>query len=255
MDNYNILSVRNLCAGYGKKKILHNISMDFSPGKITAIIGPNGCGKSTLLKTIVKLIPKISGEISVSGTHIEKLGHIALARQIAYVPQSRSVPELTVMSMALHGRFPYLNYPRRYRKEDIEIAKKALEITELTDYSDEYISNLSGGTRQRVYLAMALAQSTPIILMDEPSSFMDISFQIKLMELCKMLAEKGKAVIMVLHDLASALKYADYIIVMRDGKNQGCGTPEEVFESGILNNAFNVEIKRINSNGQIIYYW
>ncbi len=255
MDNHNILSVRNLCAGYGKKEILHNISMDFSVGTINAVVGPNGCGKSTLLKTMVRLIPKISGDVTVMGTPIEKYGHTALARKIAYVPQNRSVPELTVMSMILHGRFPYLSYPRRYRKEDIDAAKKALEITELSEYSDEYISNLSGGTRQRVFLAMALAQSTPIILMDEPSSFMDISFQIKLMELCKKLAEKGKAVIMVMHDLSSALKYADYIFVMNVGKNQGSGSPEEIFESGILNDVFKVEIKRINSNNQIIYFW
>lgn len=249
-----LLSAQNLCAGYHGKEILHDVTVGFQSGKITVIAGQNGCGKSTLLKAMIRLIPKNSGSVLAGGTSIEELSSAALARRVSYLPQNKPIPDLTVMTMVLHGRFAHLGYPRHYRKEDIEIASEVLRITELTEYADEYISHLSGGTQQRVFLAMALAQSAPVILMDEPTSFMDLSHQRKFMELCRRLADQGKAVVMVLHDLPSALKYADEIVVMSQGKIVSSGNPQDVFESGILNQVFEINLQKIETPNGTIYY-
>ena len=254
MDENILLSTKDLCAGYNKKQILHDISLEFERGKITVIAGENGCGKSTLLKSLIRIVPKTKGEIVVDGQNAETLTSVQLARKIAYLPQNKSIPDLTVMTMVLHGRFAHLSYPRRYRKEDLDAAQRALEITDLTEFADKKISHLSGGTAQRVFLAMTLAQSSPVILMDEPTSFMDISHQMKFMELCKNLANSGKAVVMVLHDLPAALKYADKIILMSQGKVISSGTPNQIFESGSLDRAFNVNFKRVHTDNGDIYY-
>ncbi|MDE6745255.1 MAG: ABC transporter ATP-binding protein, partial [Oscillospiraceae bacterium] len=173
---------------------------------------------------------------------------------VAYLPQKKNIPDLTGMTMVLHGRFAHLSYPRRYRKEDIAAAEEALRITELTELADENMSRLSGGTQQRAFLAMALAQSSPVILMDEPASFMDISYQLKLMELSRRLADSGKAVVMVLHDLPAALKYADVMIVMSEGSTAAVGTPDEVFESGVLDRVFGIQMKRTVTENGFLYY-
>lgn len=177
-----------------------------------------------------------------------------LARNVAYLPQKKNIPDLTVMTMVLHGRFAHLGYPRRYRKEDIAAAEEALKVTELTEFADENMSRLSGGTQQRAFLAMALAQSSPVILMDEPATFMDISYQIKLMELSGRLSDSGKAIVMVLHDLAAALKYADEMIVMSEGRIVASGAPEKVYESGVLDRVFGIRLKRVSASDGVVYY-
>ena len=250
-----ILSVKNLCAGYDNKEILHRISLNFDSGKVIAIVGPNGCGKSTLLKTLIGLVPKTDGDILCDGAPADSLTSAQRARKIAYLPQSKNIPDLSVMTMVLHGRFAYLGYPRRYRKEDISAAENALRITELSQYANENISTLSGGTQQRVFLAMALAQDSPVILMDEPNSFMDISYQIKFMKLCRHLADEGKTIVMVLHDLPTALKYADEIAVMSGGEMISCGTPDEIYNSSVLDRVFAVTIKKIQTDEGIHYYY
>lgn len=249
-----LMSAEGLSSGYGGRKILNNISVCFESGKVTVITGPNGCGKSTLLKTLIRLIPPISGRIIANGKDTAKMTSAELARIAAYLPQKKNIPDLSVMTMVLHGRFAHLSYPRRYRKEDIAIAEEALKTTELSELAEENMSNLSGGTQQRVFLAMALAQSSPVILMDEPTSFMDISHQIKFMELARRLADNGKAVVMVLHDLPAALKYADTIIVISNGTIAACGTPEEIFQSGILDRVFGIAMKRTIIENGFVYF-
>ena len=197
--------------------MLCRYAVTLESGKVTIVVGPNGCGKSTLLKSLIRLNPHSSGEILVNGINIEQYSSINLAKKIAYLPQNRNVPEITVLKMVLHGRFPYLSYPRRYKKEDIEKAREALCWAEMEELAEQSMSSLSGGTRQKVYIAMAIAQDTPVILMDEPTSFLDIAHQLRLMELAKELAKKGKAVVLVLHDLSLAMRIADVIVVMADG--------------------------------------
>lgn len=249
-----ILSTKNLCSGYGEREVLHNVSVAFQRGKITVIAGQNGCGKSTLLKTLIRLNPKTGGEITVAGKPMESYSSAMLARNVSYLSQNKTIPDLTVMTMVLHGRFAHLGYPRRYRPEDIAIAKRAMEVTEITEYADEYISSLSGGTQQRVFLAMALAQSAPVILMDEPTSFMDLSHQMRFMSLCRSLADEGKAVVMVLHDLSAALQYADELVVLSHGEVAACGEPEEVYQSGILDRVFDIHLQRIETPKGMLYY-
>ena len=234
-------------AGYEDKEVIHGANMKFEPGKITALIGPNGCGKSTLLKTLVRIKEHTSGQILVDGEPVEKLSSVQLARKVAYLPQSKKAPDITVLRMVLHGRFAYLSYPRRYREQDIEIAKKALRWAGMEHKADQNVSRLSGGMQQKVYIAMALAQDADTILMDEPTIYLDIAHQLRLMQMARQLADEGKAVVMVLHDLSQALRTADEVIVLYEGDIVQKGTPDEVFESGCLQKAFGVEIERIHT--------
>ncbi len=253
MDNI-LLSAKGISSCYNGREVLHKVSSDINGGKVTAIIGPNGSGKSTLLKTLIGIVPKKEGEIFSEGKSTDSMSSLEIARRIAYLPQMKSVPDLTVRTMVLHGRFSHLSYPRRYRKEDLESVEKAMEITGITEYAEKNVSSLSGGTVQLVFLAMALAQSSPVILMDEPTSFLDISHQIKLMKLCRGIVSEGRAVAAVLHDIPLALKYADNMIVMSNGKIVLYGTTSDVYKSGVLNRVFNVEVKEAAAETGIIYY-
>ena len=172
---------------------------------------------------------------------------------MAYLSQSKSVPDITVLKMVLHGRFAYLNYPRRYRKEDYEIARNALAWVGLSDLEDEPLNRLSGGMRQKVYIAMALAQDTPVILMDEPTTYLDIYHQLKTMDMARDLAKEGKTVIMVLHDLSQALRTADELVVLHEGQVQAKGTPQEVFESGKLTEVFGVHVEQVKTQSGYHY--
>ena len=242
-----MIKLENVCAGYHGKEVLHNINLTFEPGKVTVLTGPNGCGKSTLLKSLIRLNPHISGKIWVEETPIEELDSVSLAQRIAYLPQSKKAPNITVLRMVLHGRFAYLKYPRRYRKEDFEIAEKALEWVGIAELADENVSCLSGGTQQKVYIAMALAQNTPTILLDEPTTYLDISHQLKMMEMVRSLAAQGKSVVMVLHDLSQAFQTADKIAVMSEGKIVSDASPEELYLSGVIDEIFGIQFRRVQT--------
>ena len=157
----------------------------------------------------------------------------------------QSAPDISVLRMVLHGRFAYLNYPRRYREEDIAVARKALQWAGLSDLEDENVSRLSGGMQQKVYIAMALAQDAATILMDEPTTYLDVAHQLRLMDMAKQLADEGKAVVMVLHDLSQALRTADRVVVLHDGQIAAEGTPDDVFESGKLQEVFGIGMERV----------
>lgn len=242
-----MIRIKNVCAGYGEKEVLHDVNMTFEPGKITALIGPNGCGKSTLLKCLVRIHKHSKGEIFVNEVPIDALSTTQLARHVAYLPQSKKAPDLSVLKMVLHGRFVYLSYPRMYRACDIEIAKKALAWAGMEEKADEMVSQLSGGMQQKAYIAMALAQDADTILMDEPTTYLDVAHQLRLMEMARRLANDGKAVVMVLHDLSQALRTADEVVLLHEGRVLYAGTPEEVYNSGNLQKAFGVQIERVHT--------
>ena len=250
-----MVELKNVCAGYEGREVLHQINLKIEPGKVTVLAGPNGCGKSTLLKTMMGMLPKTAGEIRVDGKALEEYKTVELVQKIAYLPQSRNVPEISVLRMVLHGRFPYLKYPRRYSEQDMEIARKALQQVGMEQYAEESVSRLSGGMQQKVYIAMALAQDTPVILMDEPTSFLDIAHQMKLMEMAKELAAQGKAGVLSLHEISMALRGADQILVLSNGALVQSGSPEAVFSSGILTKVFGVEIKRVRTEEGWQYYF
>lgn len=250
-----MIKLVNVCAGYDGEEVLHHINLEIQHGKVTVLVGPNGCGKSTLLKALVRLNPHSAGEIMVGDRVIGEYDSASLARQIAYLPQKRNVPDISVLKMVLHGRFPYLKYPRRYRPKDIEVARQALQWVGLEHLADENVNRLSGGNQQKVYIAMALAQDTPIVLMDEPTTYLDISHQLRVMELAHRLAKEGKAVVMVLHDLSLALQTADCVGVVSDGELVRFGTAGEIYESGVVDEVFGVKVRRMNIEGKWKYYY
>ena len=242
-----MIELKNVCAGYDGKTVLHDANVSFEPGKITVLVGPNGCGKSTLLKSIVRINPHSSGEVLIGGVSIQKMEQKQLARNVAYLAQNKTAPDISVMKMVLHGRFAHLSYPRKYRQKDIEIAKNALKWAGMEAESEKIVSKLSGGMQQKVYIAMALAQDADTILMDEPTTYLDVVHQLRLMEMARQLAKAGKAVVMVLHDLTQALQIADQVVVLKEGKIIAQGTSDEIYESGSLQRAFGVEVERVHT--------
>ena len=228
-----MIELKNVCAGYGRKMVLENINFAPETGKITGIIGPNGCGKSTLLKTVVGLADVMGGEILVGGKNKVQLSSTQIAREAAYLPQSKATPDMTVKQIVLHGRFPHLDYPRRYKKEDCEIAEEAINKMGLAD------------------IKMALCQRSPVILMDEPTTYLDIAHQLRLCSIIKELADMGKTVVTVLHDLPLAMKICDDVCVMNNGKTVFSGTPDEVVASGIIEKVFEIKMKKLD--GEYIY--
>ena len=250
-----MIQVQRISAGYGGKPVIRDISLELVPGQMLVLLGPNGCGKSTLLRSIAGLQPLSAGEILVDQAPIRRLTHRQLAQKITYLPQSRGVPNITAYRMVLHGRFPYLSYPRRYRPEDHAAARRALEQADAWELASLPVQTLSGGQRQKVYLAMALAQDTQTILMDEPTTYLDIPHQLELMEFSRRLAREGRAVVLVLHDLCLALRFAHRGAVMEEGRLLQTGTPDELFSSGILEQTFHTPIRRIQTEQGWRYYY
>ncbi len=242
-----MLEIKNLSAGYPGHPVLQNLSLSIPEGAVTVIAGPNGCGKSTLLKALAGILPA-SGSAVLDGVELLRLSARERARKMAYLPQNRQVPEISVKNLVLHGRFPYLSYPRRYRQEDLRAADAAMEKMGISELAQRNLITLSGGQRQKVYIAMALAQDTPVVLMDEPNAFLDIAHQLQLMEQAKKLAGEGKTVVLVLHDLSLALEYGDFLAVLSERTCLFRGSPEEVFLSGCLDRAFGVEVCRFSTS-------
>ena len=250
-----MIELQNVTVGYGGKPVLREVSMAFPPGQVTVLLGPNGCGKSTLMKTALGLLPRQGGEILYDGVDLARLTARQVARKAAYLPQSREIPSITARRMVLHGRFPYLGYPRKYRPEDYAAAEQALRAVDALDLAGLDVQTLSGGQRQRVYLAMALAQDTETILMDEPTTYLDVRHQLEVMETARRLAGQGRAVVLVLHDLCLALRTADRVAVLWDGALRQTGTPEEAFSGGVLDRAFGIRLCRMETSGGWQYYY
>lgn len=249
-----MIELKNLSAGYYGKEIIKNIDLELIPGEVLVIVGPNGSGKSTLLKAVLGMLEPMEGSVFYDGEDIRNLSRKQIAKKAAFLTQSRNTPSIAALRMVLHGRFPYLAYPRSYGKKDYEIARQAMEVTGSSDYEEKNVNELSGGQRQGVYLAMALAQDTETVLMDEPTTYLDIHRQLQTMETAKKLAREGKAVVLVLHDLALAMRTADRIAVMEEGKILCCDEPEKIYETGVLNQVFKVEVCRVETPHGPQYY-
>ena len=250
-----MIALRQLRVGYPGRLVLEDVSLDFRPGEVLAILGPNGCGKSTLLRTANGLLPKLEGEILVDGRSITKMSAKEVAQKIAYLPQSRMVPSITAGRMVLHGRFPYLSYPRRYRAEDHAMVRRALDWVGASELADRTLAELSGGQRQTVYLPRALAQETETVSMDEPTTYLDVSCQLEVMALARRLAEEGRAVVMVLHDLTLALRYAHRAALFCAGRLERTGTPEELYESRALEPVMGVSLGRVETEAGWRYFY
>ena len=251
-----MIELKNVSAGYDGKTVVKDASLTFEPGKITVLAGPNGCGKSTLLKSIVGIVPHTTGEILINEISTKEMNTKQVAKEVAYLAQNKKAPDISVMKMVLHGRFAHLNYPRKYRAQDIEISRNAISWAGLEAESETMVSKLSGGMQQKVYIAMALAQDTEVILMDEPTTYLDVAHQLRLMEMVKNLAKEGKTIVMVLHDLSQAMQIADKIIVMKDGRIISKGSPEEVYKNRSLETAFGVKIEKLQTKeGEDVWHY
>lgn len=237
-----MIELQNVTAGYPFQTVLHDISFLIPKGKLISIIGKNGSGKSTLLKTIIGIVAAQSGKIFVDDQLSEKVSRLDKAKKISYLAQGKAVSEMTVEQLVLHGRFPHLTYPRRYGDKDRKLANEALKQMGIADIADAPLFALSGGLRQKAYIAMALAQNTDYILLDEPTAFLDISSQVDFMKILRSLADSGKGIVTVMHDLPLAFVFSDSIAVIKDGQFAVCDTPRNVCASGIVKEIFGIDL-------------
>jgi iron complex transport system ATP-binding protein len=237
------LYTNDLSIGYGERLIVKSLSVEIPDKKITTIIGSNGCGKSTLLKAITRITPHQSGTVLLDGKDISKENTKILAKKIALLPQSpESANGLTVGELVSYGRFPYQSGFGRLTKKDYEVIDWALEVTGITEFKFRPVDALSGGQRQRVWIAMALAQETDIIFLDEPTTYLDMAHQLEVLELLQKLnREQERTIIMVLHDLNQAARFADYIIALKDGEIVKAGACEEVIVPKVLEQVFQID--------------
>lgn len=249
-----MIELQNLTAGYREHAVLEHVDLCFPEGNVTVLLGPNGCGKSTLLKTALGLLPPLEGQILYDGTPLSELAPVQVARRAAYMAQSRGIPNIEARRMVLHGRFPYLPFPRRYRKSDHEVVDRALQQADALELAHCRMEELSGGQRQKIYLAMALAQQTKTIFMDEPTTWLDVRHQMEVMRTAKDLAAAGKAVVLVSHDLCLALRTADRVALLSQGRLVQVDTPLHVYESGTLDKVFGVHVCRVCVNGTWQYF-
>lgn len=237
------LDFKDLRVAYDNKVIIEELTSSIEKGKITSIIGPNGCGKSTLIKSISRILNKQSGRLFINGRDLEQLSGKEIARELAFLAQITSSPEgITVRELVAYGRFPYQKPFSGLAKEDTQYIDWALRVSNLKEIENERVDSLSGGQRQRVWIAMALAQGTDIIILDEPTTYLDISYQIELLNLLKTLnEEKNKTILMVLHDINQAAKYSHNIIAMKNGEIIAKGSPREVINKENLNKIYGVK--------------
>jgi len=237
------LHIHNLHNGYGDAKILHGITATLPEGKITALIGPNGCGKSTLLKTLARLLPPQSGDITLDGEAIYHMSPRRFARRLSLLPQHHMVPEgISVRTLVGYGRSPYLNLWGRLGKADLDIVARVMAATHTDTLADKRVDELSGGQQQRAFLAMTLAQETPYLLLDEPTTYLDLNHQIALMDMMRAQQEKGTTVITVLHDLNQATRFATNLVVMKDGAVVASGPPTEVLTAELVESVFGLPV-------------
>ena len=236
---------QGVTTGYGQEDVLHEVTFTVPDGSVTTLLGPNGCGKTTLLRAAAGQLPLRAGSIRLYGKALESYDRKELARTVAFMPQVRSVPAITVGALIAHGRFPYLGFSRRMRGEDREAVQRAMAAVGVEAWAQRDLRALSGGERQRVYIAMALAQDTRVIILDEPTTYLDPGRQFELLELISSLNRRGKTVVMVLHDLAHALRYSSQILLLNRGRAVLCASPEELFLSGQLERVFGVSVHKV----------
>lgn len=243
MTRERSLSASGLSLGYGDRLIVEGLNLEVAPGEITSIVGANGCGKSTLLRAMARLLPPRSGQVILDGKALSSQPTKEVARILGLLPQSPTAPEgIVVADLVGRGRHPHQGLLGRWSARDHEVVAEALEATHIVDLAERPVDELSGGQRQRVWIAMALAQETDILLLDEPTTFLDVANQLEILDLVTDLNErKGTTVVMVLHDLGLAARYSHRLVAMRDGAITASGRPEEVVTEEIVKQVFGID--------------
>ncbi|WP_027350082.1 ABC transporter ATP-binding protein [Halotalea alkalilenta] len=241
------LEASGIAMDYGHRRVIERLDLRLPEGKVTAIVGPNGCGKSTLLAGLARLHAPSAGVILLDGEPIYSLAPRDVARRLALLPQEANAPDgLTVLELVQFGRQPHQGWLRQWSEEDQRVLDAAIRAADLVELADRPLESMSGGQRQRAWLAMAIAQTTPLLLLDEPTSALDLGHQIEVFELIRSLSEEGgKTVVMVVHDLVSACRYADHLVAMLDGRIVAEGTPTEVVTPELVRELYGIDCRLV----------
>lgn len=237
--------LENLASGYEQVRVFEGLNLTIEEGKVTTIIGPNGCGKSTLLKTIGRILKKQQGTVYLQEQNMQNLSTKDIAKKLAILSQTPIAPgQLKVEELIAYGRYPHRNNVNRLTNKDEEMIEWALTVTNTMEYRNRELAQLSGGQRQRVWLAMALAQETNILLLDEPTTYLDMAHQLEVLDIVKSLNEQHSCtVVMVLHDINHAARYSDHLIAMRNGIIMQTGTPQEILSAEVMRKVFNIDAR------------
>ena len=236
------LAAEAITIGYGAAPILREVTLAVPPGRLTAIIGPNGSGKSTLLRTFARILKPGAGRVTLDGRPLSALGHREIARHIAMLPQSPATPAaMNVTELVARGRTPHLGLLRPWSAGDSAAVERALEMTHLEHLARTPLRALSGGQRQRAWIAMALAQDCPILLLDEPTSFLDIEHQVEVLKLLRHLAGQGRTVVCVLHEINLTARFADRVVALRDGRIGFKGPPAQAITEQTIRDTFGLD--------------
>ena len=235
------LTAREITLRYGDRVVSTRLSIDIPDGAFTAIVGPNACGKSTLLSALVRLLRPDSGQVEFDGREVGRYATKALAKQLGFLPQDPLAPDdIKVRQLVARGRFPHQSMLALWSPEDEEAVDGAMAAAGVGDLADRPVQELSGGQRQRVWMAMVLAQQTPCLLLDEPTSFLDITHQYQLLGLLARLRDQGRTVVAVLHDINQACRFADHLIAMKDGRVVAEGDPGDVVDAALIKDVFDL---------------
>jgi iron complex transport system ATP-binding protein len=239
------LSAQKLSLAYEGNQVIQNLTLNIPPRQITALVGANGCGKSTLLRGLVRLLKPSQGTVYLDGQSIAQRPTKTVARQLGLLPQSPVPPEgLTVRDLVAQGRYPYQNWLQQWSAQDERYVRQALETVDLAELGDRPLDTLSGGQRQRAWIAMTLAQNTDILLLDEPTTFLDLTHQVEVLDLLYRLnQEQGRTIVMVLHDLNQACRYADYLVAIRAGQIFAAGAPAQIMTEAFVRDVFDLQCR------------
>ena len=238
-----VITIQDLDIGYGKLPIARQLNASFSPGEMVGIIGCNGAGKSTLLKTMRGLLPPLAGEVKIGSQLVGQIGAKEFARQVAYLQQNVTVNfGYTGKDLVLAGRYPYMKWWQKEQTEDVQLALDCLQYTGTLELADKPVNQVSGGQRQRILLAKVLAQQTPILFLDEPTTGLDMVYQEEIFRFCRELAKMGKTILMVVHELNYAAEYCSRLLLLGDGELLADGKPEAVLNSELLSRAYNAKV-------------
>ncbi len=241
-----MISVQHLQVAYGNNTIIEDLSVTIPKGKITALIGPNGCGKSTFLKALARINKAKSGDIYLEEKPLSHIPTKKLAQRLSLLPQTHSSPEgISVRKLVEYGRSPYTSNWGKLTELDHQLVARAMQATGVESLAEQPVESLSGGQRQRAWIAMVMAQDTDIVLLDEPTTYLDIAHQVELMNLMKAMNQQGKTVVVVLHDLNQACRYCDNLLVLNKGQLVAQGSPDQVFTESLLENIFDFKAKII----------
>ncbi|WOF24765.1 ABC transporter ATP-binding protein [Microbacterium betulae] len=246
------LRLEDATLGYDGRTVSSGLSFTVPEGEFTAVIGPNGCGKSTMLKALGRILRPHSGRATLDGADIRSLRARQVARRIASLPQNPAAPDaLRVRDLVARGRNPYHSLLRQWLPGDAEVVEEAMTATGVAEHADRLLSELSGGQRQRVWIAMVLAQQTDYVLLDEPTTFLDLAHQIELLHLCQDMHAAGRTVVAVLHDIDQAARYASHLVVMKDGAIVAQGAPHEILDETLVSEVFRVDavVERDSQSG------